>query len=130
MRYMLLKTATWNKTYFVYNFLRNIIFDIRCNIIVNPSVQFYSVFGLGPQTLLNTVVNNTAYEGGFDGESMKITSRYDSISFYENIACEYRDSAPSLLFSECTNRTTPIIQSEVSSINKFDTKRFNQTACQ
>jgi len=60
-----------NKTHLIDNLLRNIVLNVRRDSIVNPPVQLHAVFGLGPQALLNTVINDTAYEGGFDSEPAK-----------------------------------------------------------
>jgi len=60
-----------NRTHLVDNLLRYIVLNVRCDSIVNSSVQLHAVFGLGPQTLLNAVINDTAYEGGLDSEPAK-----------------------------------------------------------
>lgn len=68
------------KTHLVHDFLGNVVLNIRRDIIVDLSIQLHAVFGFGPHALMNTIVNNTSYEGGLDSEPADITSRHDSIS--------------------------------------------------
>lgn len=57
-----------NRTYLVDDLLRDIVLNIRCDIIVESLVQLHGLLGLGPQALMDAVINDTAYESGFDGE--------------------------------------------------------------
>jgi len=53
--------ANSNGTHLVDDFLRDVVLNIGRDVIVEPPVQPYAVLGLGPQALLNAVVNDTTY---------------------------------------------------------------------
>lgn len=49
-------------------------------------------------------------------------SSWFNFDLWNDIVCEYRDSVSSLLLSECTNRTIPIIQSKITLTSGFNSK--------